>query len=1315
METILKKQHLPFLFFVLFVIAQKLHSQQIISKQLLLTEHLSTSESTDLYQDKEGFIWVGTNNGILRYDGYDIRIFRNNYKESELVTSNVITAFAEDEKHIWVGTQKGLNLINKKTLRISHFRHTDIKNDNIRALHSDSQGNIWIGTERQLYCYTNGVLSSINIPDKENVYVNNIHEDRLGNIWILTWHGGIYRYSAKETKVIKYPPIGNSNNPFRLYQDKAGRYWIATWGDGMWRFNPYAEPQKMFIRQAPVSTPWHNPEGIFYDIIQDDMYGYIWTLSYSGLKIFRVNKENELSEIDIQELIKHQPGGINPVRPYTRMIKDCDGNLWLNSFDKIYTILFNKDKIVNYNLSKMIKDIGIEPSITCFGKDDEGVIWFNQTWYGLCLFDENNGTIHYGKKMNCGIFINCIAPSKDNNSMWLGDAFISKVWKVKQEKMITSILDEIDLNQVVYYPGQITKILEDKQKTLWIGTNRHLFIKKNAKTTLVEKIKNVTGIEEDKQGNVWVSSQNEIWQINQKDIHIRKRVAIPNEKIENLCSDKHNNIWFFTSKGRVLRINKQDTLITDMSDSCALNGDRILQILSDGENIWIIQSKRIICHKANRKNLLYHTADDNIFLSSFRYGASFVDKNKIYIAGTDSYITIEAANASGKIINQRVRITDIRYDGKSILSVNDSQKEAASIEKVILPSNSRNIEIDFSTLTYQSTNRIEYAYYLEGEDKRWTYLSGGKHTAHFNRLGKGSYRFIVKFRYSGGDWSDNTAHLYLIRLPAIHETWYAQLAYISLAFVVIILILRLYLKKVNKKNHIKFHEKLTQAKLNYFTNISHGILTPLTVISCIADNVEENKEYTKQEIGILRSNVERVKRLLIQILDFRKIESNNMPLHVTYGNVSGFISAIGVANFEYLALQKNIHFTANIQKDIWGYVDFEKIDKILFNLLSNAIKYTDEHKCVNIAAYQLLKNEINTLIIEIADEGIGIEAKDIPHIFTKFHNPKNRIGYESNGIGLSLTKELVVLHQGHISVESQLEKGSVFRVEIPLDKCKYTESQILEPQITQQSLEEECPLSETKDSILYIEDNKDLRELMKSILKHKYNVYLAENGKEGLNMLNQYIIDIIICDIMMPQMDGMEFCYQVKNNIETDHIPIIMLTAKNNPEDQIKCYQAGVDSFIPKPFDRDVLYARISNLIQTRKKRQLTFKNNMDINISDLDYQTMDEQFLKKAIECIERGINNAEFDIPQMAKELNVSKSTLNRKLRIITGLTPLEFVRNIKLKHACRLLKKKSISISDVAYATGFNQPKYFSKCFKDEFGITPTEYLTKLADNE
>lgn len=479
METILKKQHLPFLFFVLFVIAQKLHSQQIISKQLLLTEHLSTSESTDLYQDKEGFIWVGTNNGILRYDGYDIRIFRNNYKESELVTSNVITAFAEDEKHIWVGTQKGLNLINKKTLRISHFRHTDIKNDNIRALHSDSQGNIWIGTERQLYCYTNGVLSSINIPDKENVYVNNIHEDRLGNIWILTWHGGIYRYSAKETKVIKYPPIGNSNNPFRLYQDKAGRYWIATWGDGMWRFNPYAEPQKMFIRQAPVSTPWHNPEGIFYDIIQDDMYGYIWTLSYSGLKIFRVNKENELSEIDIQELIKHQPGGINPVRPYTRMIKDCDGNLWLNSFDKIYTILFNKDKIVNYNLSKMIKYIGIEPSITCFGKDDEGVIWFNQTWYGLCLFDENNGTIHYGKKMNCGIFINCIAPSKDNNSMWLGDAFISKVWRVKQEKMITSILDEIDLNQVVYYPGQITKILEDKQKTLWIGTNRHLFIKKN--------------------------------------------------------------------------------------------------------------------------------------------------------------------------------------------------------------------------------------------------------------------------------------------------------------------------------------------------------------------------------------------------------------------------------------------------------------------------------------------------------------------------------------------------------------------------------------------------------------------------------------------------------------------------------------------------------------------------------------------------------------------------------------------------------------------------------------------------------------------
>lgn len=1307
-------QYLLYSMLFWMTISPQLYGQQIISRQILWSDQLSATESTEIYQDREGFIWIGTYNGILRYDGYGIRIFKNNYQTPSLLTSNTISCFTENDEHLWVGSNKGINLIDKKTLRITTLDKPEIANVNIRCLLTDSKGAVWIGAATGLFRYSAEQIERKKPSYAGDFYTNSIYEDHQGNIWVLSWQGGLHRYNPATDDFEAFPQIGWNNNPFRIYQDREGRYWIGTWGNGLWRFNPQAAPADMYIQQPAIHSSWQDTEGIIYDIIQDDTYGYLWALSYSGLLTFRVGSDDRLEEIQITDF-DNQPGGLERVRSYTRIIKDRDKNLWLNSYDRACTIFFSHEKISNHTLPGMEGDIGLSPNITSLGKDNSDVIWFNQNWYGLCLYDPVSTRLAYGKRMNMGMNVSHIIPSRTNDAVWISDAYTRLIWKMKQQDMRPSILEEINLEHTMPYPGVVTRLAEDRQGNLWIGTDNHLFVKQpggEPKAVRVEGIGHVTDIIEDHDGNIWISGQKDIRQVAQDSIFRPVRqysqpLISSEDHIEALCTDTEGNIWFATSFGRVSKINRKTSQITDISDSCSLNGERILRLLAQDDDIWIVQSKRIVRHTPSGNNHLYYITDDNIYLSSFRFGKAFVDGGKLYAAGTEGYITIEPTDDLFQADDHKVLITDVFMDSHSVLAAPDANDTPASIEEITFPADARNIEIHFSSLNYPFTGRVEYAYKLEGEDNQWTYLNNGKHTAYFNRLGKGSYTFLVKSRASGSEWSGEITRLRIVRLPALYETWYAQLLYVLAGLLLLLILLHFYLKRINKKNKIRFQEELTQAKLNYFTNISHELLTPLTVISCIANDMEENPGNTTRQVDILRINVGRLKRLLMQILDFRKVESNNMPLRVAIGDVSTFISGVTASNFEYLAQQKNIRFNTRVANDIWGYIDFEKLDKMLFNLLSNAIKYTPENKKVELSAYIATDEGVRTLIVEVDDEGIGINAKDIPNIFNKFYNNKQQVGYESNGIGLSLTKDLIELHHGTIHVVSEPGKGSAFTIRLPLDESAYDEQEIIASEASQ-TLPAESEASDNKPCILYIDDNHDLRELMKSMLRHKYQILLAENGRQGLETLNPNTVDVIICDWMMPQMNGLEFCKRVKENVQTSHIPILMLTAKTSPKDQVECYRAGVESFITKPFDKNILEARIANLLHMREARQQKFRTNMDINISNLEYQSADELFLNDAIVCIENHLDNPDFDIPKLADLLHVSKSTLNRKLKVITNLTPVDFIRNIRLKHACYLLKNKSVTISEVAYATGFNNPKYFSKCFKDEFGITPSEFM-------
>ena len=1320
------KTHIPkFLICCLFCLLSgvPLHAQQMIVNPMPFLDKLPVNSIFNLYQDRQGFFWLGTAYGLERYDGYDIQPFINNYKNPHKLTHNDIRCFAEDDNYLWVGTVQGINLVDKSTYQITSFPDSALQTREIRDLICDQKGNIWVAAGKKLFrCNARlGVLKEYTLANDPNTFF----EDRNGDLWFLTWNGDILKYNDRDDSFMQYAHMDNSN-PYRMIQDHQGRYWIATWGQGIWRFDPSSPDRKKILqRQSIVNPIRHSPEQVFFDIVQDDMYGYLWALSHFRLYVFRINEQNELEEVDINA-IKDINNPIDQYKTYSRIIKDQSGNLWLGAYDQGYTITFEKAEIINHTMENIKKRLGVDANVLYFNKDSKGTIWFDQSRYGLCLFDEQTGKITYGNNADAlySLVVTSIVPSQKEDVVWLGgrNDFSSHIWKATKEQMHISILEEYDLKEVVADPGSITQLVEDDHGNIWIGTTSRLFFKQAGSKKIAElpfDISHISDMSKDSKGNVWIASRDAIYQMAYENKPIllkhypKESMPLSDAPIVNICANARD-VWFSTSLGRLLRFDSSEEKMTDETEACGLTGDNILKILLYKDKIWIVCDKYIIRHHpATKENTAYFVNDPNIFVSSFRHSAAFVDEEGcLYAGGHNGFIKIlpDRQNTNNKRTGQ-VLITDVKSDNRSVLFSPAGSETGNSVHKITLSPETRNIEILFSALSYTSGRRIKYAYQLEGADKKWTYIDNGKHSAFYNYLGKGEYTFRLKATDPYGNWMEEEQQLLIRRLPAWYETWYAYSFYTLFIVCIICLLFYAYTKRMEKKNKLKLQEELTQIKLNYFTNISHELLTPLTIISCVADDLEENKESSERQVEILRSNANRLKRLLQQILDFRKVESRKMEISASKSNLSSFVSGIVASNFQSLAHQKSISLSTRIDDGIWGYMDIDKFDKILFNLLSNAIKYTPEHKKINVSLSAIYKEGCRFLVLNVEDEGIGIAEKDIKHIFTKFYNNKNHPGCQSNGIGLSLTKELVTLHHGTIEVSSEPGKGSVFTVEIPIDREVYSEREIAESSLlTVQEEETDTFIPDEKPCILFIDDNKDLRELIQHILSKKYQIFIAENALQGLELLKNTPVDIIICDIMMPQMNGLEFCQQIKGDIQTNHIPIIMLTAKNAVDDQIECYKAGAESYIAKPFEMKILQARIDNLLQSREQSRQSFRSKMEINISNLNYQTSDEEFLNNAMQCVERHIQESEFDTVQMANELHISRSTLSRKCKVISGCTPLEFIRNIKLKYACALLKKKTISISEVAYATGFSSPKYFTKCFKEEFGMTPTEYQSQ-----
>ena len=944
--------------------------------------------------------------------------------------------------------------------------------------------------------------------------------------------------------------------------------------------------------------------------------------------------------------------------------------------------------------------------------------------------------------------VSCITSAPLLNEIWLGSEYYPEIYRVKKDKKEIELLGTLKLTDYVDNSGFPRLFYADSNHNLWVGTTKGILVKpanekilQDAKFPFVD----IIGIGEGKDGSLWISTRKQgVYNakissdltLEEKNLRNLKTHAegVISDNIGAICVDDNGLVWMGSQDGDVFTYDPQTNKVENLSDMFDMLEEGIFNIITDQlGHIWISTNKRVIEYDPKNGGIMDYSTMTDVMVNSFMPNSYYKTRSGKILYGGNKGISVFTPydHLSDNPRRIRTMVSDVKIDGVSSLLEKNNQRFNLRSQIISLNAGDKNIEIDFSSLNYAFPDKIKYAYKMDGVDDDWVYVRGDRQFAFYNQLPKGKRTFYLKTTDVNGLWSNYIAEVQVFKQPAFYETLWAYLFYIVFTLLCLYLFYHRMKRRIQLRHELRIaqidkekSEELVQTKLRYFTNISHDLLTPLTIITCLIDDAEMTNGSRISQLTMIRSNVNKLRRLLQQILDFRKVESGNMKLSVSKSDVISFIDDVCKVNFTPLMRKKNQTFTFLTEdRHLMAYFDRDKLDKIVSNLLSNACKYTANGGDIKLIVDSYWESEYHHLRIQVVDTGEGIAPADLENVFKRFYTINKGDESESNGIGLSLTKDLVELHHGTINVESELGKGSTFTVDLPINKDSYQEDELISEHIsvnginTDLILEKEelidSKVGEGEDMqiadvhLLLVEDNEELLFLMEKILSKHYHVLIAKDGLEALNVIKDNEIDIIISDVMMPEMDGLEFCRALKSNLETSHIPIILLTAKNTVEDRIECYNAGADGYISKPFELKILEARINNFIMHKKNKQEEFRSNVEVNIDSLEPSSMDKEFLDKVISVIKSNMSEGDFDVVQLADALAVSKSSLYRKMKIATGLSPIEFIRNIRLKHGSQLLKDKSISVAEVAYECGFSNPKYFATCFKEEFGVTPKEY--------
>lgn len=1338
-------------------------------KQLSAPHSLPTNEVQKVYQDRDGFIWFATRNGLCQYNGYETTLYKSNLYSPDLLTTNSITCLVDDNNNnLWIGTSEGLNVMDKRTGEIKKYKAPSISNNVVSALCVTRDNTLWVGTDNGLCRY---------VPEKDTfvvcgdefgdgrlryVTIKSLLEDSDGDLWIGTWAQGLFRYSPSTDKVVVYPKINEQYSSHVIYEDSNKDIWVGSWGYGLFKLRNPKDMENVsyqsFLHENGDDSSLS--DNIVYDIAEDINTHTLWVGTRSGLSILRLDESSSF--------INYKSGKSDyriPSDEVNSIMHDSQKNMWIGAIGGgVLMADTRQPAFALHTLNFGDEDIPVTSVRTLFADSDQN-LWIGVGTYGLARREYVTGELKMyshipefsGVKDLPSLF--AVVQRKKSGDIWFG-MYNGGIYVYRKGEKVKHLTTK---NSAFLTSDCVSALYEDYEGNCWIGTRGGIGVRLSDGTDYRFETMNfndslsagwiyVRDIVQDMDNSVWLATSNF------GVIHITGDVRQPSTlKYENysfhnrklitntvLCMhiDRFGRLWAGTEGGGLYLYNRSTGQFEEKTRTYSIPGDVIVSIEEDKSgNLWLGTVsglvKLYVAAVGNDFSTRIYTSADGL-QDNFIVNSSCSRDGELFFGGHKGYNSFFPDKMEIPSQETNFLITDIKIFNHSFknLPVELQQKISPVMptytSKIELPYKYNNFSIEFAALTYKNPELNRYAYRLQNFDRDWQYTDADRRFAYYNNLPSGTYTFQLKATNENGEWSGYVREFTVVVLPPFWATWWAYLLYMVLVLVIGVLIYRTIKKRILLQNALRLREmekakaeELNHAKLQFFTNITHELLTPLTIISATVDELKTQAPSHNDLYTVMNSNIQRLIRLLQQILEFRKAETGNLKLRVSPGDLAAFVRT-GTESFKPLVKKRKIHFSLLCDPEsIVGYFDIDKLDKIMYNLLSNAAKYNKEDGFIQVTlSYDEEDREF--VLLRVKDNGKGISREKQATLFKRFYEGDyrkfNTIG---TGIGLSLTKDLVTLHGGTISVESEVDHGTEFIVRIPIERSYYDEEQIDDEVISlrQTAIDyEDTPedviaevqeLATKANSILLVEDNEELLNLMTKLLGREYNVFTAENGKEGIIVLENEDVDLIVSDIMMPEMDGIEFCKYVKGHLEISHIPVILLTAKNKEEDRAEAYEIGADAFISKPFNLTVLHARIRNLLKYKARMAHDFKNQIVFEVKDLNYTSLDEDFIQRAINCVNNHLEDPNFDQAQFADEMLTSKSTLYKKLKSLAGLNTSSFIRNVRLKAACRIMEEKGINIrvSELAYAVGFNDPKYFSSCFKKEFGMLPSEYIERF----
>lgn len=1324
-----------------------------------LVEHgLSNPHVRSILKDSKGYMWFGTSEGLNKFDGTNFTLYANNPNDSGSIVNNNINAIFEDSKqNLWIGTPVGVSIYNRDLDNFSVFKRigTDII-AYVTCFLEDVNGNIWIGSSGQGIFFYDTTKDSITVfqhdendpASNSSDYISGMAADKYNRIWFSS-HDGLDVYDLKTNSFIHFKndvePYTQLSKRFvkRLCFDTDGTLWAGTYGYGLYRISIDNDNWSIYQYQATGELGSLSSNDILSLCI--DQKGDLWVgTENGGLNLLRKGSDHF-------EVYKTEDGNQQSISSNSiwSLYQDNNGILWIGTYN--HGVNFIDDRIKKFNLyyrNSFDKNTLVNNNVLGFSQKGN-TIWIATDGGGISSFDYKEG-----------IFTN-----KIDNSRLTKHATMDVLYDSQNRIWIASWGGGIDLfnslgQRLDHYeleafdrPGNIFCLMEDAEKNIWAGTGRNGLLKYNRHTNSFDKIVDtssktqltadayVMAIFQDSENTIWLGVSFSLISLKIMDgqyvfkeyKHTNSPGSLSSLNISTVYEDSRHNLWVGTDDGLNL-LNKEDDTFTVFRKEHGLPNNTINGILEDEHNcLWISTYGGISKFNIDEQQFTNYSMEDGFLSNSFNPRACLKTNSGEFFFGCNSgFISFYPDSIKLNDLIPPVYITGFKTFNTPLLAVEEGsplEKTISETKQITLNHKQTTFTIDFVALNYTHPKKNQYAYILEGFDEEWT-NAGSKSYATYTNIDAGEYVFKVKGSNNEGIWNPEPIELKIIVKPPYWRTSWAYLLYTIIAMLVLWGFIRLLIIKSTQAERLKMEkiqhqqsEELNRMKIQFFANISHEIRTPLSLILAPLKNIihhEDLKDDVRRSVQLVYKNANRLYGLVNELMDFTKSEAGRLKMMVQKQDIISFSREV-FSFFEEESRNRNITYEFDSElASLAIWFDKGKMEKVLSNLLSNAFKFTPNGGRISLKIRTIDNGAGSFVRIAVVDNGCGIEEEYISKVFDRFFQSPEQDAQNiaGTGIGLSLVKNLVELHHGSIKVQSEKWHQTSFEVDLPMGNKHFDPKELLEISVddewtsdTRDLNLEEVATIETKSNaplVLIVEDNADLLAYLATLLKPSFKVITATDGEKGLNSAKEHSPDLILSDVAMPILTGTQLCKAIKSDMATSHIPVVLLTAKAATNDLIEGVGVGADAYITKPFDNKHLELTIEKTIETRRKLYQRFSQDAYLMASESSDNELDGKFLKSVVDYISKNAPEVNLSVESLASHLLMSRTNVYRKIKTLTGNTATEFIRLTRLKMAIVLMEEGKYSLSEIAYKVGFSSPGYFAKCFKDQYGKTPSEFI-------